>query len=52
MVFETLGAVNDEGEKVLRQLFRFAAKRLGREFTSYCGRECHAICNGLFRKLF
>jgi hypothetical protein len=37
MVFETLGAVNDEGEEVLRQLFRFAAKRLGREFTSYCG---------------
>jgi len=36
MVFETLGAVNDEGEEVLRQLFRFAAKRLGREFTSYC----------------
>jgi len=25
MVFETLGAVNDEGEEVLRQLFRFAA---------------------------
>ena len=30
MVFETLGAVNVEGEEVLRQLFRFAA-RLGRE---------------------
>ena len=38
MVFETLGAVNAEGEEVLRMLFRFAAKRLGREFTSYCGR--------------
>jgi len=38
MVFETLGAINVEGEEVLRQLFRFAAKRLGREFTSYCGR--------------
>jgi hypothetical protein len=38
MVFETLGAVNTEGEELLRQLFRFAAKRLGREFTSYCGR--------------
>ena len=38
MVFETLGAVNAEGEELLRQLFRFAAKRLGREFTSYCGR--------------
>ena len=38
MVFETLGAINVEGEEVLRQLFRFAAKRTGREFTSYCGR--------------
>ena len=37
MIFETLGAVNVEGEEVLRQLFRFA-ERLGREFTSYCGR--------------
>ena len=36
MVFETLGAINVDG--VLRQLFRFAAKRTGREFTSYCGR--------------
>jgi hypothetical protein len=38
VVFETLGAINSEGEEVLKQLFRFAAKRLGREFTSYCGR--------------
>ena len=38
MVFETLGAINDEGEEVLRGLFRFAAKQLGREFSSYCGR--------------
>jgi hypothetical protein len=30
MIFETLGAVNVEGEEVLRQPFRFAAKRLGR----------------------
>ena len=26
----TLGAINEEGEAVLRQLFRFAAKQLGR----------------------
>ena len=46
MVFETLGAVNVEGEEVLRQLFRFAAKRLGREFTSYCGRAWARVsCN-------
>jgi hypothetical protein len=38
MVWETLGAVNAEGEEVLRQIFRFAAKRLGKEFSSFCGR--------------
>ena len=46
MVFETLGAINVEGEEVLRMLFRFAAKRLGREFTSYCGRAWERVsCN-------
>ena len=38
MVWETLGAINEEGEEVLRELFRFAARRLGHEFSSYCGR--------------
>lgn len=38
MVFETLGGVNSQGEQVLRQLFTFAAKQLGREFSSYCSR--------------
>ena len=38
MVFETLGGVNTQGEKVLRQLFTFASKQLGREFSSYCSR--------------
>ena len=38
MVWETLGAINEEGEDVIRQIFRFAAKRLGREFSSFCGR--------------
>ena len=46
MVFETLGGVNVEGEEVLRMIFRFAAKRLGREFTSYCGRAWARLsCN-------
>ena len=46
MIFETLGGVNAEGEEVLRMLFRFAAKRLGREFTSYCGRAWERLsCN-------
>jgi hypothetical protein len=38
MVWEATGALNSEGEEVLHSLFRFAAKQLGREFTSYCGR--------------
>jgi hypothetical protein len=38
MVWETVGALNSEGEEVLRQIFRFAAKQLGQEFSSYCGR--------------
>ena len=38
LVFETTGAINEEGTRVLSQLFRFAAKRLGQEFSSYCGR--------------
>ena len=46
MVFETLGGVNAEGEEVLRMIFRFAAKRLGREFSSYCGRAWARLsCN-------
>ena len=45
VIFETFGAVNVEGEECLRQLFR-AAKRLGREFTSYCGRAwARMSCN-------
>ena len=38
VVFETTGAISEEGQEVLRQLFRFAAKNLGHEFSSYCGR--------------
>ena len=38
MVWETLGAINVEGEEVLRQIFSFAAKKLHREFSSFCGR--------------
>ena len=38
VVLETLGAINAEGQRILSQLFRFAAKRLGREFSSFCGR--------------
>src|SRR3954471_9435430 len=46
MIFETSGAVNVEGEEVLRQLFCFAAKHLGREFTSYGGRAWAPVsCN-------
>ena len=38
MVWETLGAINVEGEEVLRQILSFAAKRIHREFSSFCGR--------------
>ena len=49
MVFETLGAVNEQGEEVLRQLFTFAAKQLGREFSSYCSRAWARISCSLQR---
>ena len=46
LVSETLGGVNAEGEDVLRMIFRFAAKRLGWEFTSFCGRAWARLsCN-------
>ena len=46
VVLETLGAISTQGEDVLRQLFRFAAKRLGQEFSSYCGRSWARLsCN-------
>jgi hypothetical protein len=35
-----------EGKKSLRMIFRFVSKRLGREFTSYCGRAWARVsCN-------
>ena len=51
MVFETLGAVNEEGEAVLRQLFTFAAQHLGREFSSYCSRAWARISCCLQRSI-
>ena len=44
MVWETLGDLNSEGEEVLRQIFRFAAKQLGCEFSSYTKQNTqHAV---------
>ena len=51
MIFETLGAVNQEGEEVLRQLFRYAAKHLGREFSSYCVRAWARVSCSLQRSV-
>ena len=51
MVFETLGAINDEGESVLKQLFRFAAKELGREHTSFCSRAWARVSCSLQRSV-
>ena len=42
VVWETFGAINKEGEEVVR----FAAQQLGREFSSYCGRAWARVsCN-------
>ena len=38
MVFETSGAVNEEGLNVLKQIFRFASKRSGSGHAAFCGR--------------
>ena len=51
MVWETLGAINLEGEEVLKQILRFAAKHLGREFSSYCGRAYARISCALQRSV-
>jgi len=51
MVFETLGAISKEGEEVLRQIFRFAARQLGREFSSYCGRTWARLSCSLQRSV-
>ena len=46
MVFESTGGVNAEGLSVLRQLFRFAAKREGLQLSVYCGRAwARLACN-------
>jgi len=46
MVFETTGGVSTEGIQVLKQLFRFAAKREGVQLSVYCGRAWARIsCN-------
>jgi hypothetical protein len=39
LVWESLGAINAEGEDILRQIFSFTAKKLHREFSSFCGRS-------------
>ena len=50
MVFESTGGVNKEGLAILRQLFRFAAKREGAQLSVYCGRawarlSCNLQCS-------
>jgi hypothetical protein len=49
IVWETLGAINVEGEAVLQQLFSFAVAQLGREFTSFCGRSWARVSCSLQR---
>ena len=38
MIFETSGGVNDEGESILKQMFRFASKRSLVSHSRFCGR--------------
>jgi hypothetical protein len=46
LVFESTGGINEEGLSVLRQLFRFAAKREGTQLSVYCGRAwARLACN-------
>ena len=51
VVFETTGAINEEGARVLSQLARFAAKRQGREFSSFCGRAWVRFSRNLQRSV-
>src|SRR4051812_36053409 len=55
MVFETLGAINAEGEEILRMLFCFASKRMVESLlliVAAHGPAYHATCNVLCRKPF
>src|SRR6185312_5924975 len=46
LVLESTGGINDEGLGLLRQLFRFAAKREGVHLSVYCGRAwARLACN-------
>jgi hypothetical protein len=51
VVFETTGAINQEGAMVLSQLARFAAKMQGREFSSFCGRAWVRFSGNLQRSV-
>jgi len=46
VVFETTGGLNEQGLRVLRQLFRFAAKQENTQLSVYCGRAWARLsCN-------
>jgi hypothetical protein len=46
LVLETTGAINQEGENILKQIFRFAARREGRGLSVYSGRAWARLsCN-------
>jgi len=51
LVFETTGAINAEGIRVLSQIFRFAAMRLGQPHSAYCGRAWARISCDLQRSV-
>jgi hypothetical protein len=46
LVLEITGAVNAEGTQILKQIFRFAARRAGSHFSTYAGRAWARLsCN-------
>ncbi len=49
---QTLGALNTAGDEILKQLFRFAAKRLAVSLRLTVVELGHAICSVQFRKQF
>jgi hypothetical protein len=47
LVFDSTGGINSEGLAILRQLFRFAAKREGLQLSVYCGRAWARLSRNL-----
>src|SRR4029079_16004856 len=51
VIFETSGALNKEGETVLKQIIRFASKREGITHTVYAARAWARLCSSSFQQI-